>query len=126
MGRPRKHPLKVTDAGARRLICGMIEQAVLDFKGLVETGRIVNGVVLPCARTRRYDTDYRTPAEVKDLLDFFTKGALDEWLLVGGIRINPNLIREKLGITPRPSIVEGRPVTTTTGHRKSHNAAIND
>ncbi|HTV41582.1 MAG TPA: hypothetical protein VMF08_13455 [Candidatus Sulfotelmatobacter sp.] len=109
MGRHRKHPLKITDAGARRLICAIVEQAVVDFKGLVAMGCIVNGVALPCARTRRYDSDYRTEAEVKDLLDFFTKGALDEWLFVAGIRINPNLIREKLGISPQPSIVEGRP-----------------
>ena len=114
MGRRRKHPLKITDAGARRLICGIIELAVVDYQGLVATGRIVNGAALPCTRERSYSSHYRTNSEVQNLVDFFTKGALDEWLFIAGIRINPNLIREKLGIIPRPSIVEGRPATAAS------------
>lgn len=109
MGRNRKHPLKITSVGAHRLICAVIEQAVDDYKGLLDTGRIVNSMVVRCRRKRRFSADYRNDSEVKELLDFLTKGALDEWLFIAGIPINPNLIREKLGITPRPLIVEGRP-----------------
>ena len=98
MGRRRKHPLKITDGGARRLICAIIEQAVVDYKGLVATGRIVDGAAAPCARNRRYSGVYGTGSEVGEILDFFTKGVMDEWLFIMAIPINPNLIREKLGI----------------------------
>src|SRR5580693_5055258 len=83
--------------GARALLCAVIEQAVTDFKELVAAGRIVNGTVMPAGR--RPVRDYRTDAAVQALLDFFTGGVMDEWIFLAGIRINPNLIREKLGIT---------------------------
>lgn len=87
---------ELNDSGARALLCAVIEQAVTDFKALAAAGRIVNGKVMPVNQDRILN--YRTDAEVQALLNFFTSGVMDEWILITGIRINPNLIREKLGI----------------------------
>jgi hypothetical protein len=95
---------ELNNSGARALLCAVIEQAVTDFKTLVAAGRIVNGRVTPVRQERILG--YRTDAEVQSLVDFFNSGVMDEWILFTGIRINPNLIREKLGITNRTCAFE--------------------
>jgi hypothetical protein len=90
---------ELSNSGARALLCAVIEQAVTDFKTLAAAGRIVNGRVMPVNQERILG--YRTDAEVQSLVDFFASGVMDEWIFFTGIRINPNLIREKLGITNR-------------------------
>jgi hypothetical protein len=90
---------ELNNSGARALLCAVIEQAVTDFKTLAAAGRIVNGRVMSIKQERILG--YRTDAEVQSLVDFFASGVMDEWILFTGIRINPNLIREKLGITNR-------------------------
>lgn len=86
--------LDYTDA--RSLLIAVIERAVLDFKELAAAGRIVNGAVMP---TRRVQIcGYRTDAEVQALVDFFKSKVVDEWVELARIRINPDLIREKLGL----------------------------
>jgi hypothetical protein len=94
-------PYELNNSGARALLCAVIEQAVTDFKTLTAAGRIVNGKVMPVNRARVLN--YRTDAEVQSLVDFFTSGVMDEWIFLAGIRINPNLIREKLGIPKETS-----------------------
>jgi hypothetical protein len=93
------HQLSYT--GARALLCAVIEQAVHDFKALAAAGRIVNGKVTPGNGQRV--VGYRTDVEVQALLDFFSGDVMDEWIHFAGIRINPTLIREKLGIQKRSS-----------------------
>jgi hypothetical protein len=108
---------QISYTGARALLCSVIEQAVHDFKALAAAGRIVNGKVTPGNGQRV--VGYRTDTEVQALLDFFTGDVMDEWIRFAGIRINPTLIREKLGIpakVPRqqPEIVS-QPIPVTAG-----------
>ena len=90
--------LNYTDA--RALLIAVIEQAVNDYKDLAAAGRIVNGTVMPTERSEI--CGYRTDADVQALVDFFTSRVIDEWVEAGRIRINPNLIREKLGLKHQP------------------------
>ncbi|HEV2331248.1 MAG TPA: hypothetical protein VGY56_20900 [Verrucomicrobiae bacterium] len=80
--------------GARALLIAVIEQAVNDFKELAAAGRIVNGTVMPGTGIR----DYKTDADIQALVDFFNSDVIDEWIFLGRIQINPNFIREKLGL----------------------------
>lgn len=99
--KPRKNPgQKLNDDGARRFICAVVEQAVEDFKILVRRGRIVNGQAMPSER-QTIAAGYEYQDHVKRLLHFFQPGGpMDMWLGAAGIQINPNLIRERLGIAP--------------------------
>jgi hypothetical protein len=116
----------LNNSGARAVICGIVEQAVTDFKVLAAAGRIVNGAVIP-GNGRRV-IGYRTDAEIQSLLDFFTSGVMDEWIFFTGIRINPNLIREKLGIPRRTSAPEpeipGRTNTMTVTPRTNRRPLV--
>jgi hypothetical protein len=85
---------RLTNDSARALLIGVIEQAVNDFKELAAAGRIVNGTVKPGQAVRGYNRD----AEVQALLDFFNSDVIDQWIFLARIRLNPNLIREKLGL----------------------------
>lgn len=80
--------------GARALLIAVIEQAVIDFKELAAAGRIVNGTVKPGKSVRGYGAD----ADIQALVDFFNSDVMDEWIYLARIKINPNLIREKLGL----------------------------
>ncbi|HEV2455537.1 MAG TPA: hypothetical protein VGY98_14830 [Verrucomicrobiae bacterium] len=86
-------------AGARALLIAILEQAVTDFKDLVAAGRIVDGKVMPA--TGPAIRDYARNSDVQALVDFFNSSVMDEWIYQGRIRINPNLIREKLGLKPQ-------------------------
>lgn len=86
-------------SGARGLIIAVIEQAVLDFKELVAAGCIVEGKVMP--GTGKSVRGYRNDADIQALVDFFNSSVIDEWIFIARIRINPNLIREKLGLQPQ-------------------------
>ena len=86
--------LNYTDA--RSLLIAVIEQAVVDFKDLAAAGRIVNGTVMPTDKP--HIRGYWNDVEVQALVDFFTSSVIDEWVYLARIRINPNLIREKLGL----------------------------
>ncbi|MGH7941194.1 MAG: hypothetical protein ACREE6_04725 [Limisphaerales bacterium] len=87
---------RINHTGARSLLVAVIEQAVTDFKELAAAGRIANGIVMPAGRSNI--CGYRTDAEVRALVDFFNSQVIDEWIYLTRIRINPNLIREKLGL----------------------------
>ncbi len=94
----KKLGYELHDDGAKRLVCAVVEQAVADFKLLVRHGRIVNGKAMPSKR-RKIFGGYEYQDHVKQLLHFFAPGGpMDTWFLIAGIKINPNLVRQKLGI----------------------------
>ncbi|HEX3625121.1 MAG TPA: hypothetical protein VH280_06835 [Verrucomicrobiae bacterium] len=85
---------RLNNTGTRALLIAVIEQAVNDFKELAAAGRIVNGTVKPGKSCRGYETD----ADVQSLVNFFNSNVMDEWIFLARIKINPNFIREKLGL----------------------------
>lgn len=87
------------DDDARRVICGVIAQAIEDYRDLVALGRIVNGKAVRTRRAVRVIAGYGNIAEVESLLVFFEPGGLLDKLLVQfGIQINPRVIRRRLGL----------------------------
>jgi hypothetical protein len=85
---------QLNNTGARALLIAVIEQVVNDFKELAAAGRIVNGTVTPGKAIRGYETE----ADIQALLDFFHSDVMDEWIFLARVKINPNFIREKLGL----------------------------
>lgn len=85
--------------GVRALLMAAIEQAVTDFKELAAAGRIVGDRV--AAGNGHGPRGYRNDAETRALVDFFNSPVMDEWIFQAQIPINPDFIREKLGLERR-------------------------
>jgi hypothetical protein len=87
----------INDAGAKRLICAVVEQAITDLRGLIDAGRIKDGQVVASPR-KRVCAGYMDLIEIKQLLQFFTRGHIDSWLDKAMIDIDPGKIRDALGL----------------------------
>jgi hypothetical protein len=88
----------INDIGAKRLICAVLEQAISDVRGLIELGRISDGQIVIKAPKLKFCSGYSDIPEIKRLLEFFTKGRIDEWLELSGIDIDASQIRKRLGL----------------------------
>jgi hypothetical protein len=86
----------INAAGAKSLICAVVEQAVTDLRGLMAAGRIKDGQVVPGPR-KKVCAYYMDPIEIKQLLQFFTRGHVDSWLDKAMIDIDAGKMRDALG-----------------------------
>ena len=99
----------------KRLLVAVIKQADDDYCALAHRGLVVHGRVTTLASCRqRYEGEC--------LIKFFSPGgAMDHLILVGGLALNGEAIRKRLGLTertPRPGGAEAASL------RSAHPAGI--
>lgn len=84
--------------GAKRLCAAVIEGAVEDYRMHVRLGHIKDGrrTKKPCVK-RFNGSNIGTDAADK-VLHFFKAGGLDEWITIGGLRLDGDAIRSALNI----------------------------
>lgn len=84
--------------GVRNLCAAVIESAVDDYKMHVNLGHIKDGrrTKKPCKK-RQNGCNIGTDAADK-VLHFFKAGGLDEWITIGGLRLDGDAIRSALNI----------------------------
>jgi hypothetical protein len=95
--------------GPRLLISYVIKQAVEDYqmmtaRGFVSRGQIVPGAMrrfIMCKPWRRQHAGrfFQTEQDVWQLIEFL-KHDVDVLIDVAGLRVNPKVMRETLGLTP--------------------------
>jgi hypothetical protein len=82
----------------------VIIQAVHDLRALQKRGMVTRGVCRnkwPLRKNGRHVNFlnyYRTRQRVEELLDFFKKPTLDNWLGMANLRIDPEIIRRELDL----------------------------
>ncbi|TXH59331.1 MAG: hypothetical protein E6Q97_00110 [Desulfurellales bacterium] len=84
---------------ARRLCAAVIEAAIEDYRMHVRHGRIKDGQLTTAQQTCYRNGSRQHEPDAKRLLHFFKKGgAMDAWIDVAGLEIDPNQIRNALKI----------------------------
>jgi len=84
---------------ARTLCAAVIEFALSDFKMHERAGRIAKGRLTSKREMTRRDGANHAQTDAASVLHFFRNGSLDRWIEVGGLDIDPGMIRSKLGIS---------------------------
>jgi len=82
--------------GIRNLVIAIVQQAVDDVKALTQAGVVQNGRIVMSTMPRKVCEGMTIP-EVKDTLYFFEDANISRYLSLGGIDIEPKVIRSKLG-----------------------------
>ena len=88
--------------GMEALIYEMFTLAVEEFKALSNAGVIVGGKLAPGAwrpdgRLVHRVSNYRSAHHVRELVEFFAKGgAMDAWIQLASLPVDPNQIRQGL------------------------------
>jgi hypothetical protein len=84
---------EMNDTGCKRLLAGIVEQAVADLKRLQKRGKIVAGQVQNCSPNER------SYSEAKSLLYFFSDASpLQDFFCVMKLELQLSTVRKQLNL----------------------------
>ena len=84
--------------GARKLCAAVIEEAVNDYRMHCRLGHIKDGRRTKKPIKKRMNGVNMKLDSADQVLHFFKAGGLDEWITIGGLRLDGDAIREALNI----------------------------
>lgn len=89
----------INTEACRRLCAAVIETAVDDYRMHTRAGRIAGGKLTSKREGVKRNGAHHSQTDAAQVLHFFRDGCLDAWVDVGGLQIDPGMMRSKLGIS---------------------------